>query len=94
VILSFFILQSRHLLIPPGRHIAFVEFHRRSEADQFFERYYPDVSFPLEHSRGLDSEPITVGVSSPGNRDEVDSSRDSRREDDGWDCIKVCFSST
>ncbi|KAG7291793.1 hypothetical protein NEMBOFW57_001813 [Staphylotrichum longicolle] len=69
-----------------GHRTAFVEFHRRSDAEYFYDRYYPDVSFPLEHSRGLDSEPITVGVSFPGHRDEMDSSRDSRREDDGWDC--------
>ncbi|KAK4157016.1 hypothetical protein C8A00DRAFT_12098 [Chaetomidium leptoderma] len=71
-----------------GHRTAFVEFHRRSDAEYFFDRYHPAISFPLEHSRGLDSEPITVGISSPKNRDETDSSRDPRREDDGWDCIK------
>jgi hypothetical protein len=72
-----------------GRRIAFVEFHRRSDAEYFFDRYYPDISFRLEHSRGADSEPITVGITSPKNRDEVDPSRESRRDDDGWDCHNV-----
>ncbi|GAB1311702.1 RNA binding protein [Madurella fahalii] len=70
-----------------GRRIAVVEFHRRSDAGYFLDRYYPDISFRLEHSRGMDSEPITVGVSSPTDRDEVGPSR-PRRDDDGWDCIK------
>ncbi|SPQ19486.1 67cd7b42-03de-4411-a86b-92c88f607708 [Thermothielavioides terrestris] len=70
-----------------GRRIAFVEFHRRSDAEHFYDRYYPEISFPLEHSRGLDSEPVTVGVSFPNN-DETHSSRESRRDDDGWDCIQ------
>ncbi|KAK4124818.1 hypothetical protein N657DRAFT_689225 [Parathielavia appendiculata] len=71
-----------------GHRTAFVEFHRRSDAEYFLDRYYPDISFPLEHSRGLDSEPITVGISSPRDRGEMDSSRDSRRDGEGWDCIK------
>jgi hypothetical protein len=37
----------------------------------------------------MDSEPITVGVSSPNDRDETTSARGPRRDDDGWDCIKV-----
>ncbi|KAL2147023.1 hypothetical protein VTI28DRAFT_905 [Corynascus sepedonium] len=71
-----------------GGRIALVEFHRRSDAEYFYDRFYPDVSFPLEHSRGVDSEPITVGVSVPDNHDEVDSSRDLHRDEDGWMCIK------
>ncbi|KAL2261554.1 hypothetical protein VTK26DRAFT_3905 [Humicola hyalothermophila] len=71
-----------------GQCIAVVEFHRRSDAEYFLDRYYPDISFRLEHSRGLDSEPITVGVAAPRNRDEMDSTRESRRDDDDWDCIK------
>ncbi|KAH6854974.1 hypothetical protein B0I37DRAFT_441892 [Chaetomium sp. MPI-CAGE-AT-0009] len=71
-----------------GTRFAFVEFHRRSDAENFLDRYYPDISFRLEHSRGLDSEPITVAVMAPEDRDEIEPSRDSRRDDDGWDCIK------
>lgn len=89
------LLFKVHLLTSgPGRRIAFVEFHRRSDAEYFLDQYYPDISLRLEHSRGLDSEPITVGISSPRNRDEMDSSRESRRDDDGWDCIKVSLGSS
>ena len=77
------------MLTSAGDRIALVEFHRRSDAEYFYDRFYPDVSFPLEHSRGVDSEPITVGVSVPDNHDEVDSSRDLHRDEDGWMCIKV-----
>ncbi|KAL2015412.1 hypothetical protein VTK56DRAFT_5523 [Thermocarpiscus australiensis] len=71
-----------------GRRIALVEFHRRADAEYFLDNFYPDISFPLEHSRGVDSEPITVGVSSPGDHDDTSPSRETRRDDDGWDCIK------
>ncbi|KAK4137048.1 hypothetical protein BT67DRAFT_398852 [Trichocladium antarcticum] len=71
-----------------SRRIAFVEFHRRADAEIFFDYYHPEVSFRLEHSRGVDSEPITLGVTSPKNRDEVDPSREARRDDDGWDCFE------
>jgi hypothetical protein len=74
----------------PGRRIASVEFHRRSDAKQFLDQHYPDISFPLEHSRGPDSDPVTVRISAP-SRDESDSSRDVRREEDDWDCINVCL---
>ncbi|KAK4237378.1 hypothetical protein C8A03DRAFT_44757 [Achaetomium macrosporum] len=71
-----------------GRCIAFVEFHRRSDAEYFYDRYYPDISFRLEHSRGRSSDPVTVGISYPRS-DESRSSRESRNgDDDGWDCIK------
>ncbi|KAL2167006.1 hypothetical protein VTG60DRAFT_1873 [Thermothelomyces hinnuleus] len=71
-----------------GGRFALVEFHRRSDAEYFYDRYYPDVSFPLEHSRGIDSEPITAGVTIPDNLGDMDSARDSRRDDDGWQCVK------
>ncbi|KAH6628396.1 hypothetical protein F5144DRAFT_578892 [Chaetomium tenue] len=70
-----------------GSRFAFVEFHRRSEAEDFLDRYYPEITFRLQHSRGLDSEPITVEIMAAEDRDEGDSSRGSRRDDDGWDCI-------
>ncbi|KAL2122234.1 hypothetical protein VTJ04DRAFT_2689 [Mycothermus thermophilus] len=70
-----------------GRCFALVEFHRRSDAEKFLDRYYPDISFPLEHSRGVDSEPITVSVRAP-DRDDMETPRNSRREDDGWECVE------
>jgi hypothetical protein len=79
------------LLIPAaGRCFALVEFHRRSDAEKFLDRYYPDISFPLEHSRGVDSELITVSVCAP-DRDDMEAPRNSRREDDGWECVEVWF---
>jgi hypothetical protein len=72
-----------------GRRIAIVEFHRRSDAEHFYDRYYPTISFRLEHSRGLDSDPITVRVEVPRHRDDIDSTRETRRDGDDWECIKV-----
>jgi RNA-binding protein 5/10 len=57
------------------------------------ERYYPEISFPLEHSRGIDSEPIAFGINF--NRSHEDEPpRDLRKDDDDWDCLRVRLSST
>ncbi|KAK3694787.1 hypothetical protein B0T22DRAFT_81734 [Podospora appendiculata] len=70
-----------------GRRTALVEFHRRADAEYFMDNYYPEISFPLEHTRGIGSEPVTFGIDYGRSRDEADSSRDPRRDDDGWDCL-------
>ncbi|KAK0633149.1 hypothetical protein B0T14DRAFT_54597 [Immersiella caudata] len=70
-----------------GRRIAFVEFHRRSDAEYFMERHYPEISFPLEHSRGIDSEPIVFGINFNRSHDE-EPSRESKRDDEDWDCSR------
>ncbi|KAK3363380.1 hypothetical protein B0T25DRAFT_39020 [Lasiosphaeria hispida] len=71
-----------------GRRIAFVEFHRRADAENFMETYHPEVSFSLEHSRGVDSELITCGISFNRARDELETAREPLREDEEWDCTR------
>ncbi|KAK1758618.1 hypothetical protein QBC47DRAFT_458713 [Echria macrotheca] len=68
-----------------GRRIAYVEFHRRSDAEYFIDRYYPEISFPLEQSRGVDSEPVAFGISF-SKSGEDSGRRESRRDDEDWDC--------
>ncbi|KAL1836600.1 hypothetical protein VTJ49DRAFT_4889 [Mycothermus thermophilus] len=71
-----------------GNYFALVEFHRRSDAEHFLDRYCPDISFRLEDSRGRDSDPITVTVREP-YPDEMDPApRDSSREDGDWECVE------
>ncbi|KAK5660697.1 hypothetical protein OQA88_12061 [Cercophora sp. LCS_1] len=69
-----------------GRRIAVVEFHRRADAEAFVERYHPEVSFPLEHSRGVDSEPLTFRVGY--DRGEERERERERRDDEDWDCVR------
>lgn len=75
-------------LTAPGRRIAVVEFHRRSDAEAFMDKHYPEVSFALEHSRGPDSDPMNFGVSF-NRRDEPDAPRESAREGEDWGCTSV-----
>ncbi|KAK0737561.1 hypothetical protein B0T21DRAFT_383507 [Apiosordaria backusii] len=78
-----------------GQRIAVVEFHRRSQVEDFLDQFFPEVSFPLQHSRGRDSEFFTVGIQDPNYRDDMPDSRESRRggrdgrDDDGWTCVNV-----
>lgn len=67
-----------------GRRIAVVEFRRRADAEAFVDRYYPEVSFPLEHSRGVDSEPLTFRIGFDQGEEQKE-----KREDEDWDCVRV-----
>lgn len=59
------------------------------------DKYYPEISFPLEHTRGIDSEPIPFRISfNSQNRDDAAPPKGSRREDVDWDCIAVGFLTT
>ncbi|KAK3990287.1 putative RNA-binding protein [Cladorrhinum sp. PSN332] len=70
-----------------GQPIASVEFNRRSDADYFLEQFFPDISFPLQQSRGADSESVTVRVESANMHYEPSYSHESYRDDqDGWEC--------
>lgn len=69
-----------------GRRIAVVEFRRRADAEAFVDRYYPEVSFPLEHSRGVDSEPLTFRIGFDQGREEE---HREKRDDEDWDCVRV-----
>lgn len=56
------------------------------------DKYYPEISFPLEHTRGIDSEPIPFRISfNSHNRDGAAPPKGSRREDVDWDCTAVGF---
>jgi len=76
-----------------GRRVAVVEFYRRSDAEAFMEKYYPEVSFPLENSRGVDSEPMNFGLGY-NRRDEQDAPREAAREGEDWGCSTVGFLDT
>ena len=71
-----------------GRRVAVVEFYRRSDAEAFMEKYYPEVSFPLENSRGVDSEPMNFGLGY-SRREEQDAPREAPREGEDWGCSNV-----
>ncbi|KAK3354901.1 hypothetical protein B0H65DRAFT_28477 [Neurospora tetraspora] len=68
-----------------GRRLAVVEFKRRADAESFMEQYHPDISFPLEHTRGPNSEYITMDIFFERSRSDMD---ESRRDDEDWDCLK------
>ena len=54
------------------------------------EKYYPEVSFPLENSRGVDSEPMNFGLGY-SRREEQDAPREAPREGEDWGCSNVGF---
>ncbi|KAK4200631.1 putative RNA-binding protein [Triangularia verruculosa] len=79
-----------------GQRIAVVEFHRRAQVEDFLDLFFPEVSFPLQHTRGKDSEFFSFGLQDPNYHDDMLEPRDSRRggrdgrdnrEDDGWTCV-------
>ncbi|KAK3330531.1 hypothetical protein B0H66DRAFT_544165 [Apodospora peruviana] len=73
-----------------GHRIAFVEFWRAHDAEYFMSKYQPTVTFPLEHSRGIQSEPLTFEMSF--RRNDAERSRDRRRRsreqrtEQRWNC--------
>jgi len=58
------------------------------------ERHYPEISFPLEHSRGRDSEPLTFNVQFHRGRDDAETRMESRGDDEDWDCDRVSLPSS
>lgn len=68
-----------------GRRLAVVEFKRRADAESFMEQYHPDISFPLEHTRGPNSEYITMDIFFEKSRNNMD---DPHRDEEDWDCPK------
>lgn len=68
-----------------GRRLAVVEFKRRADAESFMEQYHPDISFPLEHTRGPNSEYITMDIFFEKSRNDMD---DPHRDEEDWDCPK------
>ncbi|KAK3939464.1 hypothetical protein QBC46DRAFT_387999 [Diplogelasinospora grovesii] len=70
-----------------GRRVAVVEFHRRADAEYFLDKHHPEISFPLKHTRGIDSKPVTVGIGSGNNRDETDYG-EQRGAGADWQCTE------
>ncbi|OIW31384.1 hypothetical protein CONLIGDRAFT_573335 [Coniochaeta ligniaria NRRL 30616] len=68
-----------------GSRIAFVEFYRLSDATRFYDDFYPEISLPLQHSRGVDSEPVIATMDYSRPREDIDRPQ-GRMEDQGWDC--------
>lgn len=79
-----------------GRRIGFVEFFGANDAAHFLEYHYPGLEFQLAHSRGVDSEPVGVGINYSRGRDDEggfkeDRGRDERARGDeaDWTCVEV-----
>lgn len=79
-----------------GRRIGFVEFFGVNDAAHFLEYHYPGLEFQLAHSRGVDSEPVGVGINYSRGRDDEgglreDRGRDERArgDDKDWTCSEV-----
>ncbi|KAF3765030.1 hypothetical protein M406DRAFT_258757, partial [Cryphonectria parasitica EP155] len=79
-----------------GRRIGFVEFFNVNEAAHFLEFHHPGLEFQLAHSRGVDSEPISVGINYSRGRDD-ENGRDERGRDDrgrdeqDWNCLECTY---
>lgn len=71
--------------IVPDRRIALVEFRRREDAESFMDKYQPTISFPLEHSKGRDSEVLTFDIHF-ARRNDGDHSRGQHGTESNWYC--------
>ncbi|TPX13928.1 uncharacterized protein E0L32_005628 [Thyridium curvatum] len=67
-----------------GRRIAFLEFFRAADAADFLEQHPPTISLPLPESRGLQSEPVRVGINYSRTKEDAD--RGGRSDDLDWTC--------
>lgn len=79
-----------------GRRIGFVEFFSTNDAAHFLEYHFPSLEFQLAHSRGVDSEPVGVGINYSRGREDEGGSRDDRGRDErargdeqDWTCPEV-----
>lgn len=75
-----------------GRTIGFVEFADANAAAHFLEFHYPSLEFQLAHSRGVNSEPVSVRINYSWGRDDegYDKVREDRpRDTEDWKCIEV-----
>lgn len=74
-----------------GRRIGFVEFFSTNDAAHFLEYHFPGLEFQLAHSRGVDSEPVGVGINYSRGRDDEGGLRDERArgEEQDWMCPEV-----
>lgn len=75
-----------------GRTIGFVEFADANAAAHFLEFHYPSLEFQLAHSRGVNSEPVSVRINYSWGRDDegYDRVREDRpRDTEDWKCAEV-----
>lgn len=79
-----------------GRRIGFVEFFSANDAAHFLEYHFPSLEFQLAHSRGVDSEPVGVGINYSRGREDEGGFRDDRGRDErlrgdeqDWTCPEV-----
>lgn len=73
-----------------GRRIGFVEFVDVNAAADFLEFHYPGLQFQLAHSRGVNSEMVSVGINySWGREDEAVGREDRSRDLEDWSCLEV-----
>ncbi|KAK7700041.1 hypothetical protein SLS64_011267 [Diaporthe eres] len=75
-----------------GRTIAFVEFADANAAAHFLEFHYPSLEFQLAHSRGVNSEPVSVRINYSWSRDDEGYERvreDRPRDTEDWKCAEV-----
>lgn len=73
-----------------GRRIGFVEFVDVNAAADFLEFHYPGLRFQLAHSRGVNSEMISVGINYSWGREDEAAGRDDRgRDSEDWNCPEV-----
>jgi len=81
-----------------NQRIAFVEFYCASDAAEFIDYHPYSIDLPLTQSRGIHSEPVTVGITMSRGRDQNDEryERTRGRDDgglagEGWHCLNVRF---
>ncbi|ROV95468.1 hypothetical protein VMCG_08475 [Cytospora schulzeri] len=75
-----------------GRRIGFVEFVDVNAAADFLEYHYPGLRFQLAHSRGVNSEMISVGINYSWGREDEAVGRDDRSRDmEDWNCPECAF---
>lgn len=75
-----------------GRTIGFVEFADANAAAHFLDFHYPSLEFQLAHSRGVNSEPVSVRINYSWSRDDegYDRVREDRpRDTEDWKCVEV-----
>lgn len=72
-----------------GRRIGFVEFYSVNDAAHFLEYHYPGLEFQLAHSRGVDSEPVGVGINYSRGRDDEGGRDERARDEQDWKCPEV-----
>lgn len=75
-----------------GRTIGFVEFADANAAAHFLEFHYPSLEFQLAHSRGVNSEPVSVRINYSWSRDDEGYERvreDRPRDTEDWKCVEV-----